>query len=397
MMKMTDKVGSIEYAIRDIVVPAKELEKKGEKIIYLNIGDPIAYDFDTPEEIKAAIIKFIKEGKNGYSDSKGVLRLREAIALREKRENGIDLDPEKIIVTQGISEAINFVFNAVLEKGDEVLVPGPTYPTYISYAKLNQATAISYETIEEQNWQPNIEDIRKKITEKTKIIVIINPNNPTGAVYDEKVVKDIIDVAAEHEIVIISDEIYDKITYDKKVRSTASLTKDVPVIVFNGFSKVYLATGWRLGYMYFMDPEDKIASILEGVERQARIRLCANTPAQLALAETMNTTKHINELVLKLKNRRDYAWKRLNEIEGIKCTKPDGAFYLFPRVELDKSRWKSDKEFVLDFLLKEKVLVVHGSGFDETYGKNHFRAVFLPPLDTLEEAFTRLERFITKG
>lgn len=397
MIKVTEKVNSIEYAIRDIVLPAKNLEKKGEKIIYLNIGDPIAYDFDTPEVLKEALVEALRKGYNGYCDSKGLLPLRMAISKRERKENNVEVDPEKILITQGVSEAINFVFNAILNPGDEILIPGPAYPTYISYAKFNQANVISYKTIEEEDWKPDIEDIQKKITNKTKILVIINPNNPTGTVYDEKTIKKIIDIASSHNLLVISDEIYDKIIYDRKFTSTAAISKDVPVVIFNGFSKDYLVTGWRLGYMYFKDPENKLNELLEGVEKQARIRLCANTPAQWALAKSMTNTDHLKDVINKLRRRRDFIWKRLNEIEGISCRKPEGAFYVFPKLEVMNRKWKDDKQFVLDFLMEEKVLVVHGSGFDPVYGKNHFRAVFLPEIETLENAVTRLESFIQKN
>ncbi len=395
MIDLTNRVKSIEYAIRDVVVYAKKLEKTGKKILYLNIGDPCKYDFDTPQHIKEAYCEAIKKGYNWYSDSKGLPELREAIAEKEKRVNNIDIDPENVIVTSGISEAIKMVIAALIDNGDEILVPGPTYPPYIAYTKFFGGKPVAYRCIEEEGWQPDIEDIRNKISEKTKILVIINPNNPTGALYNEKTIKEILNIAAEHELVVVSDEIYDQIVYEKRHTNTAKIANEIPVVVFNGFSKVYLAPGWRLGYMYFYDPEGKLENLREGIEKEARIRLSVNTPAQVAAITALRGPQdHIKEMVEKLRKRRDYTWKRLNEIDGITCAKPEGAFYAFPKINLG-NKWKNDKEFVLGLLENTGVLVVFGSGFDPTYGKNHFRTVFLPPLETLEEAFDKLEKYVT--
>lgn len=395
MIDLTNRVKTIEYAIRDVVVYAKKLEKNGKKIIYLNIGDPCKYDFDTPQHIKEAYCEAIKKGYNWYSDSKGLPELREAIAEKEKRVNNIDIDPENVIVTSGISEAIKMLIAALIDKGDEILVPGPTYPPYIAYTKFFGGKPIAYRCIEEEGWQPDIEDIRNKISEKTKILVIINPNNPTGALYSEKTLREMLNVAAEHKLVVVSDEIYDQIVYEKRHTNAAKIANEIPVVVFNGFSKVYLAPGWRLGYMYFYDPEGKLESLREGIEKEARIRLSVNTPAQVAAITALKGPQdHIKEMVEKLRERRDYTWKRLNEISDMSCIKPEGAFYAFPKINL-RNKWKNDKEFVLELLENKGVLVVFGSGFDPVYGKNHFRMVFLPPIETLKEAFDKMEEYIT--
>ena len=395
--KPTDRVENIEYAIREVIPYAKELERKGVKIFYLNIGDPVQFDFDTPAHIKEALAKAVDEGANSYSSSEGLPELREAICEKERRINGVDITSDGVIVTQGVSEGIQMVMAATVNKGDEVLVPGPTYPSYISYTRFFGGTPVSYRTIEEEGWQPDIEDIRRKVSKKTKAIVIINPNNPCGAVYDEKTVKEIIDIAAENEILVFSDEIYDQIVYDKKFTSTAHLSEDWPVIGLNGFSKAYLMTGWRLGYIYLHDPENTLEDLREALKREARLRLCANTPVQKAAVSALRGShKHVEEMVEKLRKRRDYAWKRLNEMKGVSCAKPEGAFYVFPKIHGVGTKWKSDKEFVIDLLNNTGILFVHGSGFDITYGAGHVRGVFLPPMNILEEALDRMEIFMEK-
>ncbi|MFQ6068334.1 MAG: aminotransferase class I/II-fold pyridoxal phosphate-dependent enzyme [Candidatus Bathyarchaeia archaeon] len=393
--KVTKRVSTIEYAIRDVIEFAKELEKAGKKITYLNIGDPVKFDFDTPEYVKLALFEAVKSGANWYSSSEGLFELREAICRKEKRVNGIDISPEDVIVTTGVSEGIFMIMAAIIGQGDEILVPGPTYPPYTSYAKFFEGKPIAYRTIEEEEWKPDVEDIRSKISKRTKGVVVINPNNPCGAVYDDKTVKEIVDLAAEKDLLVLSDEIYDRIVYEERFVSTACVAKDFPVVGLNGFSKVYLATGWRLGYFYFHDPEGKLETLKESVKKETRIRLCTNTPVQKAGAAALNgPQEHITKMVEKLRRRRDYTWRRLNEIEGISCTKPKGAFYVFPRVHEVGHRWKTDLEFVLDVLKKTGVLFVHGSGFCNTYGVGHFRGVFLPPIDVLENAFDMLEKFM---
>jgi len=395
--RVASRAAVVEYAIRDVVVYAHELEKKGQEIMYLNIGDPLKFDFDTPEHIKEALHQAVSEGRNWYGPSEGLPELREAVCEKEKRFNGVDIDPEDVVITTGVSEGINFLFGALLEPGDEVLVPGPTYPPYISYAKFFGAEPVPYRMVEEKSWTPDIDDIRAKLTERTKLIVLINPNNPCGAVYGPRIVKEILDLAGEHEVPVASDEIYDRIVFEGNFRSAASLTSDVPVIGLNGFSKVYLMTGWRLGYIYFKDQEDALADLRKAIVKLARVRLCTNTPVQVAAVEALRGPQdHVREMVDKLKRRRDIAYKRLNEIRGISTAKPEGAFYIFPKVDGVGSIWKTDKDFVLQLLRETGVLVVHGSGFCERYGPGHFRAVFLPPPDVLEEALNKIEHFMEK-
>lgn len=396
-IKVTKRAKAVEYAIRDVVVNAGLLATMGRKIFYLNIGDPVAFDFPTPPHIKQALIEAVQSGKNYYAPSEGLPELKQAIAEKEKRVNGVDIPAENVLITSGVSEGISMVISALIEKGDEILVPGPAYPPYISYAKAYYGTPITYETVGEENWQPNIDDLRSKISEKTRAIVIINPNNPTGALYKKKVVKQILDVAGEHDLLVLSDEIYDQIRYTGDYFSTANLAKDLPVVGLNGFSKVYLMTGWRLGYIYFHEQNGELQELKKTIEKEQRIRICANTPVQMAgIAALRGSQDHVRDLVERLRIRRDYAWKRLNAIEGISCAKPDGAFYVFPKIHDVGARWKTDMEFAVELLKETGVLLVHGSGFDPIYGAGHVRVVFLPPIETMEQAFNEVERFIKK-
>ena len=397
-VRVTRRAQNIEYAIRDVIAHTTQLVKDGRKIYYLNIGDPAAFDFRTPTNVKDALCASVQEDANYYSPSEGRLELREAIARKEKKVNSVDITADNVLVTEGISEGIQMILGALVEKGDEILFPGPTYPPYISYTRFFDGKPVSYETVEEEGWHPNVDDLRRKVTEKTRAIVIINPNNPTGSVYDRKEIKSVLDVAGEHDLPVLSDEIYDQLTYEKEFVSAAHLSKDVPVVGLNGFSKVYSMTGLRLGYMYFKGEGKVLDALKEGVAKECRIRICANTPVQIAAAAALNGPQEcVKDIVDRLKERRDFAWKRLNEIEGVSTTKPEGAFYIFPKILDVGSRWKTDMEFVVDLLKATGVLLVNGSGFDPVYGKGHARAVFLPPISELEEAFNGLEAFMKKS
>jgi aspartate/methionine/tyrosine aminotransferase len=397
MIKASKRSRGISYAIREVVIPARKLEKKGINVLHLNIGDPNKYDFDTPNHMKDALLEATNQGYNGYSPSEGEIDLRNEIIKREKKRNNIDYEINDICITTGVTEALQLLINAFLDPNDELLIPGPTYPQYTLITKFNDANPLPYRCIEEEGWQPDVDDIRNQITDRTKGIVLINPNNPTGALYSKEVVKEIADIAGEYKIPIISDEIYDDMTFDNKQYATATLGKDIPVITFNGFSKVYLVPGWRMGYTMFHH-SGELDEVQDAFMRIARSRLCASSICQRAcIAALKGPQDHIIEVNNKLKKRRDFSYKRLNEIEGISTAKPDGAFYIFPRIDaMDTGVWKTDKEFVLDLLNEAHVLVVHGSGFCETYGKNHFRAVILPTLETLEDAFNNLESFMKK-
>jgi aspartate/methionine/tyrosine aminotransferase len=392
---ITRRLADLEYAIRDVAVIADEVKKAGKEVFHLNIGDPVIYDFKTPEYISQALADATFAGQNFYVDSLGVKELREEVCKYEMNKNNIDLHPDNILITSGVTEGIFFILAGLLENQNELLIPGPSYPVYINYSKFFDGVPVEYELEENNNWEPNIDDLRRKITDKTKAILICSPNNPTGLLYGKKEIKKIIDLAGEHNIPVLSDEIYDQITFEKEYVCPASLTNDVPIIGLNGFSKAHLATGWRMGYIYYYDPENKLTELKKGIEKIARARLCANSIAQYAAIEALkNPGPHTDEMVKKLRFRRDYSFKRIKQIEGIQCNNADGTFYLFPRIELDEfDRWKTDKEFVIELLKKTGICTVYGSGFG-TYGKDHFRITFLPQLETLEIVYDKLEEFL---
>ena len=335
----------------------------------------------------------VEVNDNGYAESEGTSSCA-APSWTEKQKN-ISVDIDDCIITNGVTEAIQTITAAVIDAGDEVLLPGPGYPTYSEFTKFFGGKPISYRANEDDDWQPDIDDIRKKITPKTKFITVINPNNPTGSLYSDKVLKEIIDLAGEHDLFIISDEIYDLMTFDGEHHSMASFSKDVPVVLFNGFSKVDLLPGWRLGYVVFNDPLGRLDEIKEGMMRQLRLRISANNPCQMAVIEALEGPKdHLAVTNRKLRERRDYIVKRINSIPGLSTSTPRGAFYIFPKIESD--HWKSDTDFVLDVLKNAHVLLVPGSGFCPQNGSMHFRAVFLPPVEILEKAFDSIEEYMGK-
>ena len=396
MMSASVRGQGVEYAIRDIMVEAEKVQRTGKKLIQLNIGDPVKYGFETPIHIRQALTRATDSGFNYYSASEGIKELREAVAEKENQMNGAQIEPKDVLVTSGISEAIMLLMGAIVNPGDEVLMPGPCYPPYLTYVKFFDGRAVTYRTIEEREWAPDLNDLESKITSRTKLIVIINPNNPCGAVYSKEQILKILSIAATHKIPVASDEIYDRIIFDTAFTSAASLSNEVPLIGLNGFSKAYLMTGWRLGYMFVQDPNDDVKQVWDAIQRMARVRLCPATPIQYAGVEALRgSQEHVGKMVSELRRRRDFSLKRVNEIPGLSASKPSGAFYLFPRIQLN-SRWKDDKDFVTDLLRETGVIVVNGSGFDPIYGKDHFRAVFLAPEDVLSSGFDAVEQFMIR-
>jgi len=387
----------MNYAIREVTVPAAEAEKAGMKLIRLNIGDPNKWDFETPEYFKQTLREAVDQVDNGYGDSQGELNLREAIVRREREKNGISISTDDVYVTAGVSECISVMMGTFLEPGDEVLVPGPGYPSYMQYIHFFEGRTVPYRQIEEEDWKPDMDMIRKRITNRTKAMILINPNNPTGSVYDKKDIIEFGDIAAEYDIPLISDEIYDKIVFDGEFYSASRLKPDVPRIILNGFSKVNLMPGWRMGYCYFMDESGLMDEIRVGMMKQFRARICPNVPCQAAAkASLQGPQDYIVEMNRKLKERADFSYKRLNEIPGISTRRAKGALYMFPKIDLKGTPWKTDKDFVVNLIKEEGVVLVHGSGFCEEFGNDHFRSVLLAPIPTLEEAYDKIENFIAR-
>jgi alanine-synthesizing transaminase len=388
-LKVSNRISNVEYAIRDITLHARRYEKSGTKIIYLNIGDPVKYDFPTPDHIKRALIDAVLNNFNYYADSEGILELREAIVEKESQK-GLSISVEDVLVTNGISEGLDMVAASIVEPNTEVLMPGPYYPPYASYVKFYGGKPIEFKLTDDGT--PDLDDIKSKITPKSRALCVINPNNPTGEVFDGKSLKQLIDIAAENDMYIVCDEIYDKLVFDKEFTGIGKVAKDAAVILLNGFSKVYLMTGWRCGYICMNSNCQKLENIRNNIPKLARVRIATNLPVQkAAVAALKGPQGYIAETVTKLKNRRDLVVKRLNEIDGISCKLPNGAFYTFPEISL--THWKTDKDFVLDLLNKTGILTVHGSGFGER-GKGHFRIVYLPTEQVLQEAMDKLSDFI---
>jgi alanine-synthesizing transaminase len=393
-LKVSDRTCGVEYAIRDIISHARKYESTGKQIIYLNIGDPVKYDFRTPEHIKRALIDAVENNKNYYAESEGLPELRKAIVEKESQK-GLSVTEEDVLVTNGVSEGLDMTMASIIDPNSEVLMPGPYYPPYASYVKFYGGKPVEFKLHEDG--KPDMEDIMSKITSKSRAMCIISPNNPTGEVFDRKSLQQLIDIAAEHDLYVICDEIYDKIVFGDQFTGIGKVAKDAPVILLNGFSKAYLMTGWRCGYNCTNCNSRKLNEIRKNIPKLARVRISTNLPVQIAAVQALQGPQdHIKEMVEKLRRRRDYVVRSLNAIEGISCKMPQGAFYVFPKINLD-SRWKDDKQFVLDLLNNTGVLTVHGSGFGTAFGAGHFRIVYLPTEEVLVQAMDKLERFIYKS
>ena len=389
-MKISKRVEGVEYAIRDIALSAKKLERQGQKITYLNIGDPVQYGFQPPDNVKEALIKAIKNGQNYYAPSEGLPELRQAIAEKEKAK-GLSVSEDDILVTNGVSEGLEMLMASIVETGDEVLIPGPYYPPYASYVRLFGGIPIEF-AVDLNSSTPDLEDIKSKITPKTVAICLISPNNPTGAVFNEKSLKDLVEIAVEHDLYIICDEIYDQIVFDEKFVGIGKVAGDASVILVNGFSKVHLMSGWRIGYLAFNNSKG-LETLRENIPKLARVRIASNLPIQYAAIESLRGSQsYIPKFVSELKKRRDYVIKRINGMHGLSCSNPKGAFYAFPKIESNK--YQSDKEFVMELLKSKGILTVHGSGFGTKYGSGHFRMVFLPEINILENALDKIEEFV---
>ncbi len=383
----------VEYAIRDIVETSKEAKAKGIDLIHLNIGDPVKYGFQTPRALIEAVYEAMLKNLNYYSDSLGAEPAISAIkAYAEKK----GIKPYSIFITHGASEAIEFAITSLLDPGENLLLPCPCYPLYQAITSKLGIEPRYYYLNEDNDWQPDIDSIEEAIDSKTKAIVIINPNNPTGSVLPRETISQIVDIARTHRLVIFSDEIYDQYILDEGLEhiSIASLADDVPVVTFNGLSKCYFAPGWRIGWGIVSGPEDVVADYVEAIAKLARARLCAPHPLQYAIpVALLNENGYLAEVLKVLRRRRDLLVNGLNSIPGISCVAPKGAFYAFPSIHIEGV---NDLEFVKRLILEEGVVLVHGSGFGQKPGTKHFRIIFLPEEKVLETALERIERFIRR-
>jgi len=393
------KLNDVCYDIRGPVLElAQRMEEEGHKIIKLNIGNVGVFGFDPPEEIQLDMIRNLSNA-SAYSDSKGIFAARKAIMqyCQEKGIQGVALDD--VYTGNGVSELIVLSMNALLNDGDEVLVPAPDYPLWTAAVSLSSGTPVHYLCDESKDWAPDLNDLRKKITPRTKAIVVINPNNPTGAIYSKEVLLEMTKIAREHGLILFADEIYDKMLYDaEKHISLASLSTDVVTITFNGLSKNYRSCGYRAGWMVVSGDKEMVRDYIEGLNMLSSMRLCANVPGQYAIQTALGGYQSINDLVAeggRLARQRDLAWKLITAIPGVTCVKPKSALYLFPKLDPDMYPIEDDQQFVAELLKEEKVLLVQGSGFN--WGKpDHFRVVFLPHEDVLKEAIGRLARFLER-
>jgi alanine-synthesizing transaminase len=397
-LKKSKKLASVCYDIRGPVHrEARRLEEEGHKILKLNIGNPAPFGFDAPEEIVQDMIHNVPVSQ-GYSDSRGLYSGRKAVMqyCQQKGINKVDIDD--VYLGNGASELIVMSMQALINNGDEVLIPAPDYPLWTAAVSLSGGTPVHYLCDESSDWYPDIEDIKSKITDKTRGIVLINPNNPTGAVYPKEILISIIELARQFELIIFSDEIYDKITYDEARHiSTASLADDVLCITYNGLSKAYRVAGFRAGWMVISGDKLHATDYIEGIELLASMRLCSNVPGQHAIQTALGGYQSINELIApsgRLYQQRDFAYEMLTSIPGISCVKPAGAMYLFAKMDQKKFHIKDDEKMVLDLLKQEKILIVQGSAFNWP-NTDHFRVVFLPHVEILDKALTAMEKFFS--
>ena len=392
-IELSDKLSNVCYDIRGPVLQeAKRLEEEGHQILKLNIGNPAPFGFSAPDEIFYDVIQNLSAAQ-GYSDSKGLYSARKAIMQECQRLNVPHIEIDDIYLGNGVSELISISMQALINDGDEVLIPSPDYPLWTASVSLSGGNPVYYVCDEEADWYPSISDIQSKINSRTRAIVIINPNNPTGSVYSQEILLELIDLARRNKLIIFADEIYSKIIYDDaEFIPIASLSEDIFTVSFNGLSKSYRLAGFRSGWMILSGPKHLAKSYIEGLEILTNMRLCANVPAQYAVQTALGGYQSINELILpggRLKQQRDATWELFKHIPGVSCVKPMGAMYLFPRLDPAVYKIENDVSLILDILEQEKILLVQGSAFN-IQDNNHFRIVFLPREDELQKAIHQI-------
>ena len=396
-IQKSSKLSNVCYDIRGPIMDrARQMEEEGHKIIKLNIGNLAVFGFDAPEEIQQDMIRNLPASA-GYSDSKGIFGARKAVMHETQKQGlkGVTLDD--IYLGNGASELIVMATNGLLNNGDEMLLPAPDYPLWTAAVSLSGGTPVHYVCDEDNGWMPNIEDIRSKITKNTKGIVVINPNNPTGALYSDDLLRQIVALAREHGLIIFADEVYDKVLYDgNKHTPIASLSEDVLILTFNSLSKSYRSCGYRAGWMVVSGDKKPAADYIEGLNMLSNMRLCANVPGQWAIQTALGGYQSINDLVGeggRLRKQRDLAYELITAIPGVSCVKPQAALYMFPRLDPKVYPIKDDQQFFLELLQETKVMLVQGTGFN-WHNTDHFRIVFLPHEDDLREAISRIAKFL---
>lgn len=398
MIQRSDRLHNVSYELRGPVYEkAKELELQGHKVTNLNIGNPAPFGFNAPQAVLQQIVNNLSLAQ-GYSDHKGLLSAREAVKAYYEQAGVQHVHVDDIFLGNGLSELIMQSVQALVNNGDEMLIPSPDYPLWTAAVNFSGGKAVHYLCDEESDWYPDIADIKSKITSKTRAIVIINPNNPTGAVYSKEVLQEIVALAEEHELIIFSDEIYDKILYDGVEHiPTATLSDSAVIITMSGLSKNYLAAGFRAGWMLISGAKSKAADYIDGLNTLASLRVCSNVPAQYAIQVALEGTPSVQDLVLptgRLGKQRNVCYEKLTAIPGVTCVKPLGAFYMFPKIDIKKFDIHNDQQFVLDLLAAQHVFVVQGSGFN-WHKPDHFRIVYLPEVEVLEKTINKLSLFFS--
>jgi alanine-synthesizing transaminase len=398
-LRQSDKLLHVAYDVRGpVLTEAVRLEAEGHRILRLNIGNPAPFGFEAPEEIVAEMARALASAQ-GYSDSKGILPARRAVVEYHREKGVAGIDEDDVWLGNGVSELIGMTLQALLNPGDEVLIPAPDYPLWTAVTTLCGGRPVHYRCDEAADWLPDLADLEAKITERTRALLVINPNNPTGAVYPEPVLEQIVELARKHGLLLLSDEIYDQILYDDAVHvATAALAPDLVCLTFNGLSKAYRVAGYRAAWAVVSGPTGHASSFLEGLSTLANMRLCSNVPGQWAIHAALGNPADVRHLVLpggRLREQRDHAWKLLNAIPGVSCTKPKGALYVFPRLDPACYPVDDDEALALRLLREEHVLVVQGTGFNWPH-TDHLRIVTLPSVGDLTEALGRFERFLTR-
>ncbi|MEU2559849.1 pyridoxal phosphate-dependent aminotransferase [Streptomyces longispororuber] len=396
--RQSSKLSEVCYEIRGPVIEhANALEEAGHSVLRLNTGNPALFGFEAPEEIVQDMIRMLPRA-HGYTDSRGVLSARRAVVQRYEALGVEDLSVDDVFLGNGVSELVTMAVQALLEDGDEILIPAPDFPLWTAVTTLSGGRAVHYLCDEQADWYPDLDDLASKITDRTKALVIINPNNPTGAVYPREVLEGMLDLARRHGLMVFADEIYDQILYDDAVHhGVAALAPDLVVLTFCGLSKTYRVAGFRSGWLVVTGPKQHAKDYLEGLTMLASMRLCANAPAQYAIQAALGGRQSIHELTApggRLREQRDRAWQKLNEIPGVSCVKPKGALYAFARLDPEVHAIHDDERFVLDLLLQEKIQVVQGTGFNWPR-PDHFRILTLPYADDLDAAISRIGRFLS--